>query len=444
MDSIEFMMNKLKRTKILSIIMIMTVLLCSLALTGCTEESSDSYSNSTKYETLSREGYTLEEVVVLSRHNIRAPLSGAGSDLDTITPHEWFKWSSDASQLSVRGGTLETEMGQFFRKWLEKEGLFEANYRPEDGAVRIYANAKQRTITTARFFSAGLLPADDIVVEYHGEFDKMDPVFNPVFTYMSDEYARRIEAEIHDMFDSKIKGLSDNYELLEKVIDVKDSVDYKNGKFSGFSTDDSVFSFQEGKEPAVSGSLKKACQISDALVLQYYEEDDNKKAAFGHNLSKTDWEKISEIKDVYGDVLFTAPSVATNVAHPLLIELKNELQAEGRKFSFLCGHDSNLASILAALNVEEYSLPDAIEKKTPIGAKLVLSKWKDSNGQEWISLDMVYQKTEQLEDMTLLDIDNPPGIYNLKLKGLNSSENGLYKAEDVLKRFDEAILNYGL
>ena len=50
---------------------------------------------------------------------IRAPLSGAGSALDTITPHTWFNWSAEASQLSVRGGTLETEMGQYFRKWID-------------------------------------------------------------------------------------------------------------------------------------------------------------------------------------------------------------------------------------------------------------------------------------------------------------------------------------
>ena len=113
---------------------------------------------------LSHEGYTLEQVVVLSRHNIRAPLSGKGSVLDTMTPHEWYEWSSAPSELSVRGGTLETEMGQYFRKWLEEEGLFPANYRPAEDAVRIYANSRQRTIATARFFAAGvhILSANDI------------------------------------------------------------------------------------------------------------------------------------------------------------------------------------------------------------------------------------------------------------------------------------------
>ena len=395
-------------------------------------------------DSLSREGYTLEKAVVLSRHHIRAPLSGAGSGLDTITPHRWHEWSSEAGQLSVRGGTLETEMGQYFRKWLEAEGIFEPNYQPKEGAVRIYANSKQRTIATAEFFAAGLLPVGNQEVEYHNDFDTMDPVFNPVFTWISDDYAKDVTKEIVDIFTPVIENLSDNYALLEEVTDAEESEDYKNGSFTGFATDDSEFTIEEGKEPSVSGSLKKACQVSDALVLQYYEEEDDTLAAFGHDISKEDWETIAEVKDVYEDVLFTAPLVAANIAHPLLEEMNNELRADGRQFSFLCGHDSNLESVIAALNVEDFSLPEAIEKKTPIGAKLVISKWKDAAGEEFISLDMVYQKTDQLRSMSLLGEDNPPAIYNLKLQGINSDENGLYKAEDVMGRFKEAIDAYDL
>ena len=46
-------------------------------------------------KTLSRDGYTLQQVVVLSRHNIRSPLSGSGSELEKLTPHEWISWSSN-------------------------------------------------------------------------------------------------------------------------------------------------------------------------------------------------------------------------------------------------------------------------------------------------------------------------------------------------------------
>ena len=38
-----------------------------------------------------------------------------------------------------------------------------------------------------------------------------------------------VEKEIHEKFDSVIEELGDNYALLEKVIDVTESDDYKNG-----------------------------------------------------------------------------------------------------------------------------------------------------------------------------------------------------------------------
>ena len=67
--------------------------------------------------------YELKEVVVMSRHNIRSPLTSGGAAYMRVTPYEWFKWTSPSSQLSQRGGVLETEMGQFFRKWVVSAGL---------------------------------------------------------------------------------------------------------------------------------------------------------------------------------------------------------------------------------------------------------------------------------------------------------------------------------
>jgi glucose-1-phosphatase len=49
--------------------------------------------------------------------------------------------------------------------------------------------------------------------------------------------------------------------------------------------------------PYVLNSLKTAISASDALVLQYYEEENPVKAAFGHDLTIEDWKEISKPKD---------------------------------------------------------------------------------------------------------------------------------------------------
>ncbi|MBQ4298516.1 MAG: histidine-type phosphatase [Clostridia bacterium] len=391
--------------------------------------------------TLSRDGYTLEQVVILSRHNIRSPLSGSGSLLDRVTPHKWFEWSSGASELSLRGGALETVMGQYFRKWMEEEGLFPQNYRPEDGAVRIYANSKQRTIATAEYFLSGLLPTANLPVEYHMEFDKMDPVFTPQLTFVTPAYRTDAEAEIRTRFAGAISGLADCYALLSDVTGLKDSDARKDGTVGPLVTDDLTLKLELGAEPGMTGSLKTACSISDALVLQYYEEPDDRLAAFGRKLSGDEWKKIARIKDVYGDVLFTAPLIAPNVAHPLLQEIASEMETDGRRFTFLCGHDSNIGSVLASLGVTEYSLPETIEK-TPIGCKLVFSKWRAPDGRIYRSADLVYQSTEQLRNLSLLDTAHPPVIFPVVIPGVERNADGLYPADAFSARLSGAIAEY--
>ena len=391
--------------------------------------------------------YKLKEVVILSRHNIRSPLSTNGSALSKMTPHEWTEWSSAASELTLRGGVLETEMGQFFRKWTVEEGLFKENYVPTVDEVNLYANSMQRCIATAQYFSSGFMPVAGLHVNHRYVPSKMDPIFFPRLTKSSEAFRTEAMKQINAMGgkDGLVginKGLKDSYDMISKVLDMKQSEYYKKGEVKDFVDNDTRITLNLNQEPGMKGSLKNANSASDAFILQYYEEPDALKAAFGHKLSLEDWTKIARIKDVYGDVLFTAPIVAVNVAHPLLQYMYDELNADTRKFTFLCGHDSNIASVDAALGVEDYSLPNSIEKKTPIGSKLVFEKWVDAAGKAYVAINLVYQSTGQLKQMSLLDLRHTPQIYALKLKGLTQNTDGLYTFEDVNNRFLQAIRAY--
>ena len=391
--------------------------------------------------------YKLKEVVILSRHNIRSSLSVNGSVLQKMTPHQWIKWSAAPSELTLRGGALETIMGQFFRKWTVNEGLFTENAVPTVDEVNFYANSMQRTIATAQYFSSGFMPVANLHINHRFTPSKMDPVFFPALTKSSEAFKAQALKEIAAMGGKKgivgiNEGLKDSYQLIEKVLDLKHSPACQSGEVCAFDDYNTQLKLEKGDEPNMKGSLKFANSASDALILQYYEDADPVQAAFGQKLTNADWEKIAKVKDVYGDVLFTAPIVAVNVAHPLLVYMKDELNAKNRKFTFLCGHDSNIASVNAALEVEEYSLPQSIEKKTPIGSKLVFEKWVDKAGKEFVAVNIVYQTTEQLRNVSLLNLENPPIVFSLKLKGLQANADGLYTIESVNDRFDKAIRAY--
>ena len=386
-----------------------------------------------------RERYTLKQVVVLSRHNIRSPLSGRSSVLQRITPHEWYHWSSAPSELSLRGGALETMMGQYFRKWLVSEGLMRENEIPAEGTMRFYANSLQRTLATAQYFSSGMLPVANIRIENHCELGRMDSVFAPQITDDNEAFKTLAQQQIAAMGGEKgLVGIgekmAENYRVLERVLDLEQSKACLEGDTCHFRTDDAHVYLVKYREPGMGGSLRMACQAADALVLQYYEEPDPVKASFGDTLTWEDWESISAIKDWYGDVLFTAPVVARQVARPLLRTMLEELQNDTRKFTFLCGHDSNIGSVLASLEVEDYSLPETIATKTPIGCKLVIERWEDQEGYSFVALNLVYQSTEQLRHMTLLDLEHPPMVYPIRLKGLHANADGLYPIEALTDR----------
>lgn len=111
----------MKKCNKASIRRILTVVLSSLLLiTGCSSGTKDNKTatntenkttetqkNQPVNSSVDDKGYKLVESVVLSRHNVRAPLSTKGSDLYKMTPHKWVKWSSGASELSSLGGTLK-------------------------------------------------------------------------------------------------------------------------------------------------------------------------------------------------------------------------------------------------------------------------------------------------------------------------------------------------
>ena len=390
--------------------------------------------------------YPLEKIVILSRHNLRAPLTvGKDSLLAKLTPHTWFPWTGKSGELSLRGGELETLMGQYFRKWLEQEGFIPENYVPGEGEVRFYANSAQRTIATAQYFSSGMLPIANVQVERHMALNEFDPVFQifslgalPRTGSFQEQFRREMEAM--GGAESLGKSVSREVALVEKVLDFKDSVYARENKLQSFhKKGEADYSVTVDDVLHLSGSIRPAMTAADALVLQYYEEEDPLKAAFGHKLTDEDWRGIGRLQSLGGYTILHLPSVASHGTKPMLETLLDELSLPKRKFTFLCGHDTNVVTVLSALGVEDYELPHTIETKTPIGLKLVMEKRRGDDGKDYASLKMMYQSTEQIRRREMLSLENPPVIVRLRLKGLKANKDGLYLFDDLMGRFSEAI-----
>ena len=194
---------------------------------GCTKEQAPDPPKQTEWleRTESfQDKYELEQLLVLSRHNIRTPLVGKGSVLSRVTDssYVWFAWQDPASYLTAKGQRLENKMGIFFREWLSKKD-FTTRYVSDTASFRFYANAKQRCQLTARTFADAVLPEVHPTVEMHVEFDKMDPVFNPQITKLPEGFELKAQQEIAAMMGDLDAGIAAQYALLEDVIGIRRS-----------------------------------------------------------------------------------------------------------------------------------------------------------------------------------------------------------------------------
>lgn len=381
--------------------------------------------------------YPLKQVLILSRHNIRAPLAGRDSALAKLTPHTWFNWQCKPGELSPRGGELEVLMGQYFRQWLEREQLLAPNAQPAPQAVRFYTNSFQRTIATAHYFSAGLLPVGNVTIEHHQALNEADPIFLPDLPD-SEPFRQQVRQEFQTAgLEKKLqeRGLR-SCKVLTKLLDFNQSA---------YAAKHGPVPFTGAITPLKDGGIglttpwSALVPASDAITLQYYEEENDLRAAFGHQLTEQEWKDAAALKELGINSLFGTPTAAKALAAPLLTVMEQELTNGQRKITFLGGHDVNLAEILPALDVEAYKLPHSIEEKTPIGAKLVIEKRQGADGEEYASLSLVYANTSQLRHRTPLSLNAPPERVPLRLKGLAANADGLYRFSDLQQRIKSAI-----
>lgn len=388
------------------------------------------------------EGYVLDRVVVLSRSGLHAPASLP----EGITTRQWLEWTVSPGELSYKGGALEAAMGRYFRQWLDENGLFSADAAPGEGETRFFADGAQRAQATARQFASGLFPEADLPVERPAGGDE-NALFASRLRVYSDDYADDALAQIdvlagEDGLEGYCESLQDAVGLLMSVTDMEQSEADQAGTFGDLLEGLTGVSLKANREPALDGPIDIAATVAEALLLQYREAPDATLATFGPDLTPDDWRAIASLVDARNRLLFTAPLIAVNASHPLLAELGAELADEGRRFSFLCGHASNLEAVLSALSAQPRDLPDALETAVPTGAKLVFERWLDEAGAAWFDVSLVYPSAEQLLEEVALS--SPPVKVRLDFEGMRRAANGLIAEVELLGRFDDALDAYGL
>lgn len=135
-----------------------------------------------------------------------------------------------------------------------------------------------------------MLPIGNVDVVHKYALNEKDTLFLPFQTYMNDKLKAQIMKEIEAMGGEKglngiTEDLSEEFKTLEYALDFKDSEYAKEHNITSLPLDDLKINIEANDELTCEGSLKLGNTASDAFKLQYYEEEDDAKAAFGKKLS---------------------------------------------------------------------------------------------------------------------------------------------------------------
>ena len=378
------------------------------------------------------------QMVIVSRHNLRAPLDTAMQDLSEVTTNKWFDWTSAPGELSRKGAALETAMGGWFRDWLGDLGLFERNARLRPDQVRFVANNMQRTIATARCFATGFMPEADVVVEHLPLDTQRDSRFSICVPHPDAALSNRVARQLAEMFGGGAgidRDLAPAYALLARVLDYPSSSRGRSPGAAPFaSTGVSYFDIVRPPHSiGLHGPIGEAYPVADSLLLQQYE-DPSPAASFGLPLSWQEWRMIGDVKETYINMRYRTKAMSAALGGEILPEIGKRLERGAPRLTFLGAHDTTLAWVGAQLDAEPYELPEAVECRTPIGSKIVLARWRCDDGIDRVSVDFVYQTTAQIRAGQFADRAHPPGIIRLRLKGLTPDADARYPLADVLPR----------
>ena len=72
----------------------------------------------------------------------------------------------------------------------------------------------------------------------------------------------------------------------------------------------------------------------------------------------------------------------------------------------------------------------------------MVTVWEARDGRRYAGLHLVYESPAQLRGMPMLGPGETPKAFPVRLKGLETNEDGLYELPDLEARFRESIDAY--
>lgn len=355
----------------------------ALALLACAASSA------TARTTPRTTGLTLDRVVGLMRHGVRAPLDGEVPK-GTRTAKPWPRWTTPESELTPHGAeALMAEARADRARWIA-QGLLPATGCPAEGAVRIATNTSSRTIASGEAYARGLAPQCPVAVA-HLPIGQVDPRFEPLRARATRFDAAAAVADINRFtggMDALVARHRPALRLLDSVLGCGDP---KGCDPAGPAR---LTPSADGHGIDLSGPIRTASGTAQVLLLQYAEG--LSPSVGGVPVDGAMLARLGGIHAALFDVYSRSPYMAAHQSAAFGRHMLDALTApQGARVDMLVGHDTNVTALAALLGFDLVAPGYATNDAAPGGA-ILIQRWHDRQGRAFVTLAYRTQSPEQI------------------------------------------------
>ncbi|MGE7205465.1 histidine-type phosphatase [Sphingomonas sp. NPDC019816] len=337
------------------------------------------------------DGLTLDRVVGLMRHGVRAPLDGEVPH-GTRTAKAWPRWSTPESELTPRGAeALEIEARADRARWAA-QGLIPATGCPAPGMVRLSTNNASRTIASGRAYAEGLAPGCALPVE-HRPIGQVDPRFEPLRARATKFDAAAAVADINRFtggMDALVARHRPALRLLDTVLGCGDA---KGCDPAGPAR---LTPSADGHGIDLTGPIRTASGTAQVLLLQYAEG--LSPSVGGAPVDGAMLARLGGIHAALFDVYSRSPYMAAHQSAAFGRHMLDALTApQGPAIDMLVGHDTNVTALAALLGFDLVAPGYATNDAAPGGA-ILIRRWHDRRGRRFVTLAYRTQSPTRIRD----------------------------------------------
>jgi 4-phytase/acid phosphatase len=388
----------------------------------------------------------LKFVIILSRHGVRSP-TGTPEQLNPYSAQPWPAWDVPPGYLTPQGARLMTLFGAYYRSYYAQRGLFDAVGCADAAHVAFYSDLDQRTVETGKSLAAGMFPGCPLREQSERRAlsdGQANPLFHPLTAGVGHLDHDRAVASVAGRIGSDPAAVTEAYRpLLDKLQRIllgcpATGLCPQPGHTAAKLLLDTPPSLEDGKGDHLAtlrGPLSTASTITENFVLEYTTGMPIDQIAWG----RVDLATLKELLALHtaaADLGRRSSYLATAQASNALAHILDTLQQAvigkevpgslgrlGDCAVILVGHDTNLANIAGALNLNW--LVDGRRDDTPPGGALVFELWERPGGSRFeVKASYTAQTLEQMRNLTVLTSENPPAKANIFIPGCSTGADG--------------------